>query len=113
MATAFCFPHWKQAQKGELREEIRVFRGPDAGCLYDGCSRTHCALGFCEGHLQQLRKGRPMTDLPPKAECAVPGCWRDRLANLLCNSHNAERGRGIPFDDMRPFLWNDRRQGAA
>jgi len=35
-------------------------------CDFAGCDRKHKGHGFCQGHLVQIRKSKPLTPITPK-----------------------------------------------
>lgn len=51
------------------------------GCSYDNCDRPHRARGYCNGHLEQQRRGKPMTPLRtlPKFAWTYVVYWPDAV----------------------------------
>lgn len=49
------------------------------GCDFEGCSREHRARGFCNGHLEQQRRGKEMTPLRtlPRYAWTYVAYWPD------------------------------------
>ena len=78
-------------------------------CQFEGCSREYRAHGWCVGHLEQLRNGRPLAVLrfqrprnSPPWPCSFTGCKnkRERI-NGLCKSHSDQLKRGISLQPLK------------
>lgn len=72
-------------------------------CSVEGCGRKHSCKGYCDGHYQRLRDGKPV-DVPllPKVRsdgsCKVDGCDRKHWSSGLCSLHYQRQRSGVPMD---------------
>ena len=74
-----------------------MFIDDDTWCLAEGidedeyywrCTRPQRAAGYCNGHYQQQRRGRPITKLRKKdRSCGFVGCDARHHANGWCPGH--------------------------
>jgi hypothetical protein len=76
-------------------------------CSFPDCDRQHHGRGYCGAHLQQLRKGKPLTPINtevPVRKCETPGCPNDHDSGGLCTrcrlakARAEERAQRPPFD---------------
>lgn len=49
-------------------------------CAFPGCDKPYSGRGYCEGHLQQERRGKPLTPLQQRTPAAGPCADCDRPA---------------------------------
>ena len=80
---------------------------PKKKCAIDGCDRDHIARGYCGGHYNRYRLGKPIdgpirfnnrTGIP--IPCSIDGCDKDVIARGFCTMHYERVINGIT--DMRP-----------
>lgn len=66
-------------------------------CLLDWCDNPKRTRGYCNGHYQQFRKGKPLTPLRKKYPdgCSFGGCGNANEARGLCGGHLAQQNRGV------------------
>ncbi|WP_272027150.1 hypothetical protein [Kocuria rosea] len=78
-------------------------------CSFPGCERQHRGRGYCDAHLQQLRKNKDLTPIrsqKPVRKCETLGCTNDHDSNGLCTkcrlakNRAEERAQRPPFDPV-------------
>lgn len=60
------------------------------GCKFFRCKNEHHALGFCETHYKQSKRGK---NFSPNLDemCSFKGCKNGRFTSDLCRAHHAQR----------------------
>lgn len=72
-------------------------------CTVAGCDRPHSCRGYCDGHYQRFRAGKPV-DVPLQRKvrsdgsCSVEGCERKHWSGGLCDLHHQRAKAGLPMD---------------
>jgi hypothetical protein len=90
---------------------------PRETCSFPGCERgKQSAIGLCNGHWQQYKKGKELTPITPRAPrspngvnrkdspepCTFPDCRNlQGGGHGLCPGHNAQRRKGKELTPLR------------
>lgn len=71
-------------------------------CGFSGCDQPIKTKGYCGGHYQQWRKGKPLTELRKKYPdgCSFADCANENEARGLCGGHLAQQKRGLPLKTL-------------
>jgi hypothetical protein len=75
-------------------------------CAFEGCNFSLEARGYCAGHCQQLRQGRPFKPLlstRPRSICRFEGCGKAVKTAGLCTGHLKQWRRGHSLAPLRVF----------
>lgn len=72
-------------------------------CTFPDCHKPHMALGYCQGHYKQLKRGIELTTLnmsayPPGTLCSAEECDRRVSARGYCTGHYQRHVKGLPLE---------------
>lgn len=78
----------------------------DPICSVDYCDRPHSAKGYCSGHWQQVKAGKPVKPLRIQVrtkgiECSFGGCSNRTMATGYCVSHTRQLRLGKTLHPLR------------
>ena len=80
---------------------IAIQTPPRGECGFEGCDRRAVAMGLCQSHHKQRKKGQPLRPLRPfsgrKGPCRFEGCLKPRAAGGYCAGHAAQYYSGRPL----------------
>lgn len=75
-----------------------------AQCTFPNCEKPHIARGYCRGHYEQWKTGRPIKPLRHRGtntgHCDFPGCDKPYAHRGLCSGHAAQRNKGKPLEPL-------------
>jgi hypothetical protein len=75
-------------------------------CSFDHCTNPQRSKGYCSGHYQQYKTGKPLTSLKHRNKgktCTFEGCAREAHAGGLCVNHGRQLRSNGELKPLRQF----------